>query len=99
MKRKAIQIFLVIAFSFAITASSAYVCYYTVAAADFFSPNLNFETFDQEFLFSAYESELKVFESSSFFNGFQLATYLFGLPSHLFSQISSHDQKTIVLRC
>jgi hypothetical protein len=99
MKRKAIQIFVVIAFSFAITASSAYVCYYTVAAADFFSPDLNFETFDQEFLFSAYESELKVFESSSFFNGFQLTTYLFGLPSHLFFQISSHDQKTIVLRC
>jgi hypothetical protein len=99
MRRKAIQIFLVIAFSFAIAASSAYACYYTVAAADFLSPNLNFETFDQEFLFSAYESELKVFESSSFFNGFQLATYLFGQSFYLFSHIPSLDQETLVLRC
>jgi hypothetical protein len=70
-----------------------------VAAADFLSPNLNFETFDQEFLFSAYESELKVFESSSFFNGFQLATYLFGQSFYLFSHIPSLDQETLVLRC
>jgi hypothetical protein len=99
MNRKPIQIFLVIAISFAIPASSTYVCYYTVAAADFLSPNLNFETFDQEFLFSAYESELKVFESSNFFNGFQLAAYLFEQSFHLFSKILSLDQKTLVLRC
>jgi hypothetical protein len=99
MKRKTIQIFLVITFSFAITASSGYACYYTVAAADFFSPHLNFETFDQEFLFSAYESELKVFDSSSFLNGFQLATYLFGQSSYFFSKIPSLDQETLILRC
>ena len=66
---KKIQIILVIAISFTVPISSAYVCYYTVAAADFLSPNLNFETFDQEFLFAAYENESKVFVLSSFLNG------------------------------
>jgi hypothetical protein len=99
MSRKPIKIFLVIAILFAISVSSNYVCYYTVAAADFLSPGLKFETFDQEFLFSAYESELKVFETSNFFNGFQLATYPFGQSFHLFSEILSLDQKTLVLRC
>jgi hypothetical protein len=99
MKRKAIKIILVISISLAIPVSSAYVFYYTVASADFLSPNLNFETFDQEFLFSAYKSELKVFESSSFLNGFQLATYLSEQSFYLFSQIPSLDQEILILRC
>jgi hypothetical protein len=99
MKRKGIKIILVIAISLAIPVSSAYVFYYTVAAADFLSPNLNFEGFDQEYLLAANQSELKVSPSVGFLNGFQLATYLFGLPSYLSSQISSLDQKTLILRC
>jgi hypothetical protein len=99
MNRKPIQIFLVIAISFAIPVSSTYVCYYTVAAADFLSLNLKLEAFDQEYLSSAYETELKAFESSSFLNGFQSATYLFGQSFRLLSQLPSLDQKTLVLRC
>jgi len=99
MITKAIQIVLVIATSLAITMSSAYVSYYTVASADFLSSNVGFEAFDQEYLLAANQSELKVSPSVCFFSGFQLATYLLGLPSHLSSQISSLDQKTLVLRC
>ena len=99
MKRKAIQIILVIAISFTIPASSAYVCYYTVASADFLSPSLKLEALDQEYLMAANQSELKVSRSVGFFNESQVATYLIGLPSHLFSKISSFDQKTLILRC
>jgi len=99
MKRKTIKIILVIAISLAIPVCSAYVFYYTVASADFLSPNLNFEAFDQEYLAIANQSELKVSGSSSFFNEFQLATCLFWQSSHFSSQIPSLDQKIIVLRC
>jgi hypothetical protein len=99
MKRKAIQIILATAISLAITASSAYVSYDTVVSADFLSPNLSFEAFDQEYLAAANQSELKIFDSGSFFKRLQPAIYQFGLPSHLSSQISSLDQKTLVLRC
>jgi hypothetical protein len=99
MKRKAIQIILAIAISLAVPVSSAYLSYYTVASADFLSSNLGFEAFDQEYLSAANQSELKVSPSVRFFSGFHLANYLFGLPSHLSFQLSSLDQKTLVLRC
>ena len=99
MKRKAIQIILVIAISLAIPVSSAFTIYYTIAATDFLSPDLNIEAFDQEYLLATNLSELKGSQSGVFFNGFQLTTYLFGLPSYLSSQISSLDQKPIILRC
>jgi hypothetical protein len=99
MNRKAIQIILAIAISLATPVSSAYISYYTVASADFLSPNLSFEAIDQEYLAAANQSESKIFDSSSFFKRLQPAIYPFGLPSHLSSQISSDDQKTLVLRC
>lgn len=99
MKRKPIKIILVVAISLAIPMFTAYIYYYTVASADFLSPNLNFEAFDQEYLATANQNELKVSGSGSFFNEFQLATCLFWQSSHFFSQIPSLDQKTIVLRC
>ena len=99
MNRKAIQIILVIAISSAIPVSSAYVSYYTVASADFLSSNLGFEAFDQEYLMAANQSELKVSPLVGSLSGFQVATDLLGLPSHLSSPISSLDQKTLVLRC
>jgi len=98
-KFKGIRIILVIAIFFAIPVSSTYVCYYTVAAADFLSPNLNFETFDQEFLFSAYENELKVFVPGNFLNGFHLITYLFGHSFNFLSPLSSYNEETLILRC
>lgn len=99
MNGKTIQIILAIAISLAIPVSSAYVSYYTVASADFLSSNLGFEAFDQEYLSAANQSELKVSPSVGFFSGFRLACDHFGLPSHLSFQISSLDQKTLVLRC
>jgi hypothetical protein len=96
---KKIQIILVIAISIAIPASSAYICYYTVLAADFLSPNLNFETFDQEILFSACENELKVFVPANFLNDFHLITYLAGHSFHFLSPLSSYDEETLILRC
>ena len=99
MNRKAIQIILVIAISSAIPVSSAYVSYYTVASADFLSSNIGFEAFDQDYLMAANQSELKLSPLVDFLIGFQTATDLFGLSSHLSSQISSLDQKTLVLRC
>ena len=99
MNRKAIRIILVLVISLVIPVSSSYVGYYTVASADFVCPNLGFEAFDQEYLLAANQSELKVPPSVAFFNGFQLATCLFGLPSHLSSPIDLLDQKPFVLRC
>jgi hypothetical protein len=99
MKSKIIQIIWVIAISIAILMFSSYTIYYTVVAVDFLSPDLNIEAFDQEYLFASHLSELKGPPSGVFFNGFQLTTFSFGLPSYLLSQISSLDQKTIILRC
>jgi hypothetical protein len=103
MKRKAIQIILVIAISLAIPVPSVYTIYYTVEAAEFFSPDLNIEVnieaFDQENLLATHLSKLKGSQSGIFFNEFQLTTYLFGLPSYLSFKISSPDQKIIILRC
>jgi len=99
MNRKAIQIILVITISLVISMSSAYVSYYTVASADFLSSDLGFEAFDQEYLMAANQCELKMSPLVSFLSGFQVVTDLLGLPSHLSSQISFLDQKTLVLRC
>jgi len=99
MNRKAVQVVLVIAISLAIAASSSYISYYTVASADFLSSDLGFEAFDQEYLSAAHQSELKVSPLVGLFTGFQLATYPFGLSSHLSSRISSLNQNALVLRC
>jgi hypothetical protein len=99
MKGKPIRIFLVIAISLSILVSSTYCQYYTLAAADFLSPDLNFETYDQEILLAAYQSELKSFGSSGFSNGFLLVAHLFAQSFHSFSQVLSLDQKTLILRC
>jgi len=99
MKRKPIQIFLVIAISLYILVSSTYGQYYTLAAADFISLNLKLEAFDQDYLSAANQSEFKVSRSGGFFNGSQLVTCLFGQSFHLLSQKPSLDQKNLVLRC
>lgn len=90
---------LVVAISFAIPMSSAYVCYYTVAAADFISHDLKLETFDQVYLLAATQSQLEVSRLGGFFNGIQQVTYLFGQCFHLFPQILSLNQINLTLRC
>ena len=99
MERKPIQIFLVIAIFLSILVSSTYCQYYILAAADFISLDLKIENFDQEYLFATNQSEFKLHGSDSFFKGFHLLTCLYGQSFHLFSQILSLDQKTLVLRC
>jgi hypothetical protein len=99
MRRMVVQAFLVIAISFAIPVSSTYCQYYTLASADFLSPNLNFEAFDQEILLAACQSQPKLFGLISFFNGFPVIVLLFGQSPHFFSEVLSLDQKNLVLRC
>ena len=99
MKSKRVQIFLIIAICLYILVSSTYGQYYALASADFLSYNLKLESFDQEYLWATNHSELKVFGSGGFSNGFQLLTSLFGQSFHLLSQVPSSDQKTLVLRC
>ena len=99
MKRRTAQIFLVNAIFLSILVSSAYGQYYTLASADFISHNLKLEAFDHDYLSAANQSESKACRSGSLLKDFQLATYLFGLRSHLPSQISSLDQETSILRC
>jgi len=97
MKRKAI--FLVITVSLSILVSLTYGRYYTLASADFLSRGLKLESFDQEYLSATNQSELKVFGSGGFLNGFQMLTSLFGHSFHLLSQAPSLSQKNLVLRC
>jgi len=99
IKFKGIRIIIAVAISLSILITSAYFCYYTVAAADFLSPNLNFETFDQEFLLAAHENESKAFVPGSFLNGLRLINYYFGLSYHLSSKTLSLGQDNFVLRC
>jgi hypothetical protein len=93
------KIIIVIAISLFIPISSAYVCYYTVAAADFLCPDLNYESFDQEFLFAAYENELKVFVPNGILTAFPLTTYLYGQLFDFSFHISSHGHGVLILRC
>jgi len=99
MKKKPTQIFLVIVISLFIFASSAYGQYYALASADFIAHDLKLEAFDQDYQSAANQSESKACRSGGLLKDLQLATYLFGLCSHLPSQISSLDHKTPVLRC
>jgi len=99
MKRKPAQIFPIIAISLCLLLSSTYGQYYAMASADFISVRLKLENFDQEYLSASYQAELKMSGSGGPFNGSQLATCLSGVPSYLFSQISSFNQKTSILRC
>jgi hypothetical protein len=99
VKRIPIKIILLISLSLSFLVSSAYCEYYPLAAADFISFGLKFETFDQEYLFATNQSGLKMYRLVIFPDQFQLTADLIRLPFYLFSQISSLDQKTAVLRC
>ncbi len=98
-KQKGIQILLIIAISLSILASSTYCQYYVLAAADFLSPDLNFENYDQEILLAAHQSELKSFGFSGCSNGFLLVAHVFSQFFYPFSPVLSLDEKTLILRC
>jgi hypothetical protein len=99
MKRKLIKIILVMAISFTIPVSSAYLCYFSLASADFISDSLKFETFDQEFLIAISVSRLKVFGASSF----SIISALCINPIKQFPLFpfltSPFNQRTSILRC
>jgi hypothetical protein len=99
VKSKRVQIFPIIAISLYILVSSTYGQYYALASADFISHNPKFESFDQEYLSVANQSELKGSKSGSFYNDSQLVPHLFGQFCHFVCQGLSFDQKNLVLRC
>lgn len=99
MERKPAQIFPIIAISLCLLLSSTYGQYYAMVSADFISLQLKLESVDQEYMSAADQSELKMSGSGGPFNGSQLATCLIGLPSYLFSPVSSFNQKISILRC
>jgi len=88
-----------IAISFSILFSSAYFCYYTEAAADFLSSDLNLETFDQEFLPVVCGNGLKIFVPGTFLNGVRSILCFSGFFYDFSFIIPSLGQDTFVLRC
>jgi len=96
---KGIKIIIVVAIASSILISSAYFCYYTVAAADFLSPGLKLEIFDQEFLSAAHEIQLKAFAPGNFLNGVCCFHYFSEFFCYFSSLIPPLDQETFVLRC
>ncbi len=99
MRRKPLRTILVLTISLAISVSSAYVCYYTVASADIISHNLKLESFDQEYLSASGQNELKEFGPGGFFNGSFLVNYPIRILFHFFPHLSSSNLKILILRC
>jgi hypothetical protein len=99
LKRKPIQILLVIAISVFVLVSLVYSQYYILASADFISVDLKLENFDQEYLSAADQSAMKVYGAGGSFEGYQPFTCLSGQSFPLLSRQSSLDQKTSPLRC
>jgi hypothetical protein len=93
------QIFLVIATSLFILALPAYLRHANLSEIKFASSDLGFENPDQENRVPDNEKELKAFGPTGLFTIFILGTHLSERPSHLFSQILSLGQKTLILRC
>ena len=93
------QIFLIIAISLFILALPAYLRHANLSEIKFASTDLGFENPDQENRVPDDEKELKAFGPTGLFTIFILGTHLSERPSHLFSQILSLGQKTLILRC
>jgi hypothetical protein len=99
MKRRLIQIFLVIIISLFIPISLAYLNYYNLAKADFISLDLSFENPDQENLLLDQQNESKVFILSAFSILFPSGINLLKKFPPFFLTMCFSDQKTFVLRC
>lgn len=96
---KWIQIFLIIAISFAISVLLVYFCHSTLVEADFLSLSLNFENADQENLSCDYRNKSKVVGSAGFSLRFLPEINLFGQIFNFFFQKHTPDQKNLILRC
>jgi hypothetical protein len=99
MEKKIIQVFFVVAISIFILVSQTYSHYYILTEADFLSPNLRFESPDQEILPITKQTETKIFTSGG--SPFLVpAQAVFAAPAYNFIfTLCSHDQETFVLRC
>jgi hypothetical protein len=98
-RSKSIQVFLIIPISLIVLALPAYLRCSNLPEIKFFSYELGFETPDQENELAGNENELKIFGPSAFFTTFLPDTHFFEQYSHLFLQVISLRQNTLVLRC
>ena len=99
MKRRLIQSFLVIAISLSIPFFQTYFRYYDLAEADFLSPDLSFESPDEEISLIIKQNESKIFLSSAFCIIFRLKIILAEQFLHSPFILCSFDQKASILRC
>lgn len=99
MKKKQIQICLIVAISLSILVSSIYYHYYSLASADFISHNLKLENFDQEFLLVTSVSRLKIFGPSGFSIISALCINSIEKISLFLLLTSPFNQRKPILRC
>jgi hypothetical protein len=99
MKRKPIQIFLVIAASVFILVFPAYFCCSNSAGVKLLSTDLSFENPDQDDIFSYQNNQLKAFVSSVFTIKLLPEAILFDQTSRFLLLASFPDHKASILRC
>jgi hypothetical protein len=99
MKRKLIQISLVIVICAFTLLFPAYIRCSNLAGAKLLSTDLSFENPDQEDVFFGQQNESKTFFSIVFLIELPPGTNLFDQISHFCSLTSFLDQKTSILRC
>ncbi len=99
MKRKPIQIFLVIAISAFILVFPAYLRSSNLAGVRLFSTDLSFESPDQDDISSDQQNLSKAFVSSVLTIKLLPGTNLFYQFFHFCFPSSFLDQKTLILRC
>jgi hypothetical protein len=99
MKRKPIQILLVIVISAFTLFSPAYLRCSNLAGAKFLSTDLSFENPDQEDVFLGQQNQSKTFVSTVLLIKLLPGTDLHGQTSRFCSLASFLDQKTLILRC
>jgi len=99
MKRKPIQILLVIVISAFTLVFPAYLRCSNLVGAKFLSTDLSFENPDQEDVFFGQQNELKSFFPIAFLIRLSTGTNLSYQISPFSSLTSFLDQKTLTLRC
>lgn len=99
MKRKPIQIFLVIAASALILVSPTYFHSPNLEGVRLLSADLSFENFDQDDIFSCQPGQAKAFLSTNFTAKSLPETILFDQASRFLLLASFPDHKASILRC
>jgi hypothetical protein len=99
MKKKPIQIFLVIAVSVFILVFPAYFCCSNLAGVKLLSTDLSFENPDQDDIFSYQNNQSKAFVSSVLTIKLLPETIRFDQIARFWFLASFLDQKVLSLRC